>query len=70
MVKSFLDSSGILLLQETLIPQNDSDLFDDSDDRFASDSVPATLKDDFYFGRSSGGLAIFFSNLLEAFPKK
>ena len=67
---SLLSSCDILCLQETLICDENSHLYDNLDYNFISSYAPATRKNDVTSGRSSGGLAIFWrkSKDFECFP--
>ena len=60
LVKSILNRCEILLLQETLLSESGSGVLDDFDDDFLTAFVHAVRIYDFFVGRSSGDLAIFF----------
>jgi len=64
-VNLLLEDCDILLLQETLLPDYCSDLLC-INDNFDYSSVAATRNSDTFFGRSSGGLAIYWRKCLSS----
>ena len=59
-VKSLLIDVDILCLQETLIDENNLQVYENFDNNFDYSYVPAQRKSDCFVGRASGGLAIFW----------
>ena len=62
-IKTLLGKCEGLLLQETLIPNNGSAVFDTLSDEFAYSSVPAKRKNYVFVRRSSGGLGIYWKKM-------
>ena len=59
-IQELLNDCDILLLQETLLTENNCMNFDQIDNNFVSASIPAVRANDVTSGRASGGLAIFW----------
>ena len=68
-IKTLLGKCEVLLLQETLIPNDGFAVLDTLSDEFAYASVPAKRKNDVFVGRSSGGLVIYWKKMNNIFCK-
>ena len=62
-ISDLLSRCDILLLQETLISDMNSYLLDGVDDNFCSSYTPSSRQNNLLYGRSSGGLAIYWRRL-------
>ena len=62
-VKKILEESDILLLQETLIDENNCKILDEVDQNFMTAFVPSYRQSNCFVGRSSGGLAFFLEKI-------
>lgn len=58
-IQKLLEDNDIIFLQETLIEENNIDIFDTFNDNFRSFYISAQRKAGIHVGRASGGLAIF-----------
>ena len=62
-ILSLLDTCDVLVLQETMLVESMHHILDNLNDDFMTFSVPASRDDSCFFGRSSGGLAVFVRKL-------
>ena len=63
-VSSLLNDCDILLLQETLLTDNNDAIFENINIIFNVIQVPSVTKSNQLHGRSSGGLAILWEKML------
>ena len=69
-ISKLLSECDMLLLQETFLPDINSDLLDNINLNFSSAHTAAIRKSDQFYGRSSGGLAILWRKTynMKVFP--